>query len=251
MWDFNQEVTDLNAVPEQFRNVYVQGEGDNEGKFLVGEQFSGLTTAIVGLNKSLKASRDEATSAQATLKGWAALGETPDAVKDSMEKLNTDLKDAVGKNKSFDPEKLQAQYKAEWEGKVIEANDRNQLLQGALKHSLVNSSALTAIAKHNGVAELLMPHIQSQVKMVEENGKFNVQVVDAEGDVRYSPTSGGLMTVEELIVEMKAHPHMGMAFKSNLKGGDGQQGDGQRRGMHTQETSNMSATDKISAGLGG
>lgn len=250
MWDFNKEVTDIKTVPEQFRNVYIAGEGENEGKFFVGEQFAGLTSAIVGLNKSLKASRDEASTAQASLKGWTALGENPEAIQENVDKLNNDLKDAVGKNKSFDPEKLQAQYRTEWEGKVTAANDRISVLQGSLKHSLVNSAALTAIAKHNGVAELLMPHIQSQVKMVEEGGKFGVQVVDPDGDIRYSPTSGGLMTVEELITEMKAHPHMGMAFKSNLKGGDGSQGNGNRRNLHSQDAGNMSATDKISAGLG-
>lgn len=251
MWDFSQEVEDLNAVPEQFRNVYVKGEGDNEGKFVVGEQFSGLTTAIVGLNTSLNASREEARTASAALKPWQTLGETPEEVQASIEALTTERNEALDKNKSFDPTKMREKIMEEAKGKIAEATERSGLLQGALKNALVNSAALGAISKHKGTPELLMPIIQSMVKMTEKDGKFGVQVMDAEGAVRYSPTSGGLMTVDELVEEMKAHPSYGMAFKTDLKAGGGDGGDAGRRGMHNMDTNTMSATDKISAGLGG
>lgn len=251
MWDFSQTVEDLNTVPEQFRSAYVAGEGEHEGTFVVGEQFSGLTSAIIGLNTSLKASRDEASQAKANLKGWAALGENPEAVTESINNLTEERNTALDKNKSFDPTKMREQLMGEFQGKLTEATDRSALLQGALKHSLVNSAASVAIAAHKGTPELLMPIVQSQVQMVEKEGKFGVQVIDSEGSVRYSPTSGGLMTVDELIVEMKAHPSYGMAFKTDMKGGEGGIGDSGRRGMHSADTSNMSATDKISAGLGG
>jgi len=251
MWDFSQKVEDINSVPEQFRSVYVKGEGEHEGTFIVGEQFTGLTTAIIGLNTSLKASRDEASGVKATLKGWEALGESPEAVTTSLETLTNERNEALDKNKSFDPTKMREQIMGEAQGKITEAMERSALLQGALKHSLVNSSALGAISKHKGTPELLMPIIQNMVSMTEKDGKFGVQVLDAEGSVRYSPTSGGLMTVDELVEEMKAHPSYGMAFKSDMKGGGGEGGDMGRRGMHSADTGNMSAIDKISAGLGG
>lgn len=251
MWDFSQEVEDINTVPEQFRVAYVEGTGEHEGKFVVGEQFSGLTTAIIGLNTSLKASRDEASQAKANLKGWAALGESPEAVTESITNLTEERNTALDKNKSFDPTKMREQIMGEAQGKITEATERAGLLQGALKHSLVNSAASVAIAAHKGTPELLMPIVQQQVQMVEKDGKFGVQVIDSEGSVRYSPTSGGLMTVEELVVEMKAHPSYGMAFKTDLKGGQGGMGDQGRRGLHSTDTSTMSANDKIAAGLGG
>lgn len=250
MWDFSQKVEDINAVPEQFRSVYVQGEGENEGTFVVGEQFSGLTTAIIGLNTSLKASRDEASAAKANLKGWEALGENPEAVTTSLETLTNERNEALDKNKSFDPTKMREQIMGEAQAKITEASERSSLLQGALKHSLVNSAALGAISKHKGTPELLMPIIQSMVTMTEKDGKFGVQVMDAEGSVRYSPTSGGLMTVDELVEEMKAHPSYGMAFKTDMKAGGGDAGNTGRRGMHSADTGNMTAIDKISAGLG-
>lgn len=251
MWDFSQKVEDLNAVPEQFRNVYVKGEGEHEGTFVIGEQFSGLTTAVIGLNTSLKAARDEASTAKAGLKGWEALGENPEAVSTSIQTLTTERNEALDKNKSFDPTKMREQIMGEAQGKIAEATERSSLLQGALKHSLVNSAALGAIAKHKGTPELLMPIIQSMVNMTEKDGKFGVQVMDAEGAVRYSPTSGGLMTVDELVEEMKAHPSYGMAFKTDMKAGGGDGGDAGRRGMHNVDTGSMTAIDKISAGLGG
>jgi len=251
MWDFSQKVEDLNTVPEQFRNVYVKGEGEHEGTFVVGENFSALTTAIVGLNTSLKASRDEASTAKANLKGWESLGENPEAVTNSINTLTTERNEALDKNKSFDPTKMREQIMNEAKGQITEAQERSSLLQGALKHSLVTSAALGAINKHKGTPELLMPIIQNMVSMTEKEGKFGVQVMDAEGSVRYSPTSGGLMTVDELVAELKAHPSYGMAFKTDMKAGNGEPGQMGRRGMHTTGTETMSSIDKISAGLGG
>lgn len=251
MWDFSQTVEDINAVPEQFRMAYVPGEGEAEGTFVVGEQFSGLTTAIIGLNTSLKASRDEASGAKASLKAWESLGESPEAVTASIDTLTTERNEALDKNKSFDPTKMREQIMGEAQGQIAEAKERSNLLQGALKHSLVNSAALGAIAKHKGTAELLMPIIQSKVQMTEKDGKFGVQVIDDQGSVRYSSTSGGLMTVDELVVEMKAHPAYGMAFKTDLKAGGGEGGQAGQRTLHSKDVSNMTATDKISAGLGG
>lgn len=251
MWDFSQEVTDINQVPEQFRSVYVSGEGDNEGKIIIGEQFTHLTEAIVGLNGSLVNSRQEARDATAAIKPWQALGENPEAVSSSMSQLATDRDDALAKNKSFDPQKMRDDMQKEWEGKVTEATEGSAQLKGELKHALISSAAVSAISKHNGEERLLMPIIRDHVQMVPDakTGKQVVQVIDSEGMVRYSATTSNLMTVDELVAEMKASRDYGMAFKSNLKDGSGQPGDG-RRVMHGKDSSKMTANEKIAAGFG-
>lgn len=252
MFDFSQEVTDLNIVPQEFHGYYVEGEGEDKGKYVIGDQFKPLTNAVVGLNKSLQASRNEAKEYGAKLTGWAAIAESPEAMQQKLEDLDVQLKDAMGKNKSFDPEKMRNQIAAEWQQKVSESEALVGDLKGQLKNSLVVSAAMSAIAEHKGEPALLMPHIQAQVQMIHDakTGRYAVQVVDAEGDVRYSPTSGNPMTVKDLVAEMKAHPQLGLAFKSDLKGGGGALGDGASRALHGRDLSTMTATEKIEAGLG-
>lgn len=249
MWDFTQRVEDVNQVPEQFRPMYMAGEGEADGTFVVKPDFANIVEAVNGLNGSLKAARQEAKDAKASVAGWASLGESPDAVSQSITNLTTERNEALDKNKSFDPEKITAQIAGEYKDKIAGFEERQGLLTGALKKSLVDSAASVAIAAHKGTPELLMPIIQQQVKMTEKDGAFGVQVIDADGSVRYSPTSGGLMTVDELVKELKSHPSYGMAFKSDMKRGPGELNSG-RRGLHGQDTSKMTSTDKISAGLG-
>lgn len=252
MWDFSQEVTDINQVPEQFRFVYQSSEEEGNDAIVINPQYTALTEAIVGLNGALGDSRQEAREAQSNLKAWNALGEDPTKISESIAQLTADRDDALAKNKSFDPKKMQADLQKEWEGKVTEAVDAGNQLKGELKSALINSAAMGAINKHKGESALLMPIIGSQVQMVQDakSGRHVVQVIDNEGLVRYSATSGGLMTVDELVAEMKGSATYGMAFKGNLKAGGGQGGDGQSRIVHGKNVGDMSATEKISAGLG-
>ncbi len=252
MWDFSQEVTSENiqSVPEQFRGFYVEGQGDDAGKYSIDANVNALTEAIVGLNGSLANSRKEATEASAALKGWAALGEDPTKVKESMDATATELQTAMAKNSSFDPEKLTKEVEGRFTGQIEELTESQVQLKGALKHSLVNSAAMESLAKHKGTPALIMPHIQNAVRMVtDEQGNYGVQVIDANGQERFSATSGKRMTVDELVLEYKAHPELGMAFKSDLKGGNGNNNGGQRRAIHGADAQNLSANDKIAMGL--
>lgn len=252
MWDFSTEVNaeNISTVPEQFRGFYVEGQGDAAGTFSIDPSVNALTEAIVGLNGSLSNSRQEAQEAKASLKGWAALGEDPTKVKELMDGTANELQTALAKNSSFDPEKLTKEVEGRFTGEIEELKATGEHLKGALKHSLVNSAAMESLAKHKGTPALIMPHIQNAVRMVtDDQGNYGVQVIDANGQERFSATSGKRMTVDELVLEYKAHPELGMAFKSDLKGGNGAQNGSQRRAIHGADAGNLSANDKIAMGL--
>ena len=70
---------------------------------------------------------------------------------------------------------------------------------------LVENNATNAVVDAKGVPELLMPFIKGQVKVIEEDGSFNVYVVDPQGDRRYSGITGQPMNIKELVMEMKAN----------------------------------------------
>lgn len=252
MWDFSQEVKDINQVPEQFRHIYSTGEGEDADKLVIHEQYNALTQAIIGLNGSLHNSRKVEREISGALTPWQALGETPEAVQQVIANLTSERDDALAKNKAFDPKKMQEQMRSEWDEKLTAATNETNQLKSELKDALINSAALGAISKHEGEPKLLMPLIRSQVRMVQDprNGRQIVQVVDEEGMVRYSATSGELMSVDELVSEMKASPTLGMAFKSNMRMGGGKVDGSGNRVLHGKSVGDMSATEKISAGLG-
>jgi hypothetical protein len=133
--------------------------------------------------------------------------------------------------------------------KDLEARDsRIKGLTGQLHGHLVTSAATSALAAAGSIdTDLAMPHLARQVQVQEEDGKFNVHVVDAQGDTRYSGSTGAPMTITELVAEMKGTDKFKPLFKSEApKGGGKQPG-------HTHVPAGgggeMSATDKIEAGL--
>jgi 2-oxoglutarate dehydrogenase complex dehydrogenase (E1) component-like enzyme len=56
---------------------------------------------------------------------------------------------------------------------------RNKTLSAALERRLIDAEATSAIAAAKGSPKVLLPHIKSHVKVVEEDGEFVVHVVDS------------------------------------------------------------------------
>lgn len=233
--------TDTGAVvPENVRGLYIKGD---DGKFGIDPSFkkhvSGLTTA---LDKERKANRTVKDIAEK----WAKLGETPEAVEQKLHELT----EAAGKGDKVNFDKLKADLERGYAKKLEEKDGQLAAKDKTLTKYLVNSAAATAIAEAKGSAELLMPHVQSSVKVVEVNGEYVVRVVDADGDPR-GDGKGGFMTVKDLIAEMKASPVYGRAFEASGTTGSGKQpgSGGTKPGVAGRDTSQMSPTQKIAAGL--
>ena len=243
-------VETIDAVPEQFRGIYTEGEGDNAGKFVVAENYQGVAEAIGGFNKSNKALRDEVKAAKAGRVDLSPLAEYGDEPATIAEKIKEALKAATN-GKSEDVSKaVEAAKKAMAEGfsqKEIEHNTRNTALQTQLYGLMVKNEAMAAISEAKGVPDLLLPFVENQVKVIEEAGVFKVQVVDAAGEIRYGAT-GSQMTIKELIAEMKSNEKYGRLFESELPPGGGMRpGGGFNR--PTNPTGKKSANEKIAIGL--
>jgi hypothetical protein len=247
----NTTVADLNKVPEQFRGLYTQGEGG----YVLQDTYKGVVGAVDGLNRSLKASRkeaDEARKGRIDPSQYSAIGQllglegddahTADAIRAAVEKTISESKD--GKvNWDKMKQSLEQGYKKQLEGKDGELQTMNKTLQ----KYLVSNAAVSAIAANKGVPELLLPHITSQTKVIKEGDDYVVRVVDAAGDPRGN-ASGGFMTVEDLVKEMKSSAVFGRAFESEGKSGTGMNpGSGKQHVPPKQ--GERSANDKIAAGL--
>lgn len=69
---------------------------------------------------------------------------------------------------------------------------------------------------------LLMPHLRSQVKMVEnDNGMFIAQIIDNNGNPCVGDTDGNPMTIQQLVTKMSQNKEFAPLFKGVDASGSG------------------------------
>ena len=123
---------------------------------------------------------------------------------------------------------------------AIEAKDR---MYGSLNKYMKRHAAVAAIANAKGKAKILEPHVMSSLKLVEENGDFDIRVVDDDGEDRYD-SDGKPMSVEGLVALMRASDDYGFAFE-----GDGATGSGSRQSNGSGKTNGPNPWSKRSWNL--
>lgn len=265
----NQAVEDLNKVPEAHRALYVEGEGDNEGKFVLDPKYKGIAETHDGLvgnlssaNAAKKKANDEAANRRVTQKAVADyLGELgveeideEDPLKSlraHIDSLNEQIKG--GKEAKVNMDKVQEAA----EKRVQEANEQaeNRIagVMRTLRKHLVGDQARAAIAEQKGAPELLMPLVEAQTKIVQngedDDGRpiYEVAVVDSDGDRRMN-TQGGHMTVADLVQELKSNEKYARAFESETPIGTGT-APGSGKSPAPRQRQELSSTDKIAEGL--
>lgn len=204
----------MEGLAPKFHGLYEKGE---DGKYHLDSELA-TEMDVSGLTSALEKERKNARTFKAELDAWKALGETPENVTSAM----NDLKEQVGKG---------TEGKANWEkmkteletGHQKELAKREEALKGmrtTLEQHLIDADAVQHITEAKGASKLLLPHIRGQAKVVEENGKFVVRIVDGDGDFRGN-SAGGYMTIKDLVSEMRGSDEFGRAFESEQKAGGG------------------------------
>ncbi len=246
--DFTIPQETLDTVPAEFRPLYAAGA---DGKFIVGEGFKPLVGAVVGLNTSLRAAREDAKKrSPVDLTPLAEFGSDPAAIKTAFDARVAELT-AKGGDATKAVEKVRTEMAAANATALAASNAKTTAYQNQLYSYLVENTAMTAVTELKGAADLLMPFIKNQVKVAEEDGKFVVHVVDAAGERRYSGVTGQPLSIKELVTGMKADPKYGRLFESEQQPGGGgggmPPGGGTRKGVPAGTT--KTSADKIAAGL--
>jgi hypothetical protein len=252
----NLKVDSLDKVPEDFRGLYV--ETDDGYKLNSDDPGVGSAVkAIVGLNKALVASRAEAQDAKSKAVDLGPLkdyGETPEDIAEAFNnKLEEASKTAKGKNDETVEAKIKAtrEAMADAHGKEKDQmNKRIEALTGQLYSRMVSAEATAALAEAGAInPKLVLPFIEQQVDVAEEDGEFQVRVIDpVKKQERFSGTTGSHMTIKELVQEMKADEQYEPLFKSEAPAGGG--GPTTRRTAGRPDTrEKMTSLQKISAGL--
>jgi len=241
-------VEDLSVVPEAFRPLYAP-EKATDGKHPVAAPFQGLASAVLGLNKSLKAAREDAKKRPTLdLAPLAEFGDSPEKIAEGIKAKMKDLEIKLTEGGKVNIDKIRSEFAQAHQGEITKHMNRSTALQSQLYAVLVDQAATLAVADAKGAPELVLPFIRTQVKVQEEDGKFNVYVVDGSGDRRYSATTGQPLSIKELVAEMRADKRYGRLFDADAPAGGGFTPGGGKKPLAAPGAV-KSSVDKIAAGL--
>ncbi len=260
IFDFeaNKNVDTLEVVPEQYRGLYV--EADNG--FTISESATSIIADYVGTSKALekskadkKAASDESAQRRITTKAYddilVTLGiEEDDRNAEGLQKYVEGLNDQIkgGKENRTSVEKIQAQAEERIRAAVATKDEELAGMAKSLHTYMIGEAAVRELTSVGGSADLLMPHVVSSAKVIKnEEGEYQVRVVDDQGDIRYDG-AGGFFLLKDLVSEMKASEKFGAGFKSEQKSGGGSQ-PGSGHTVATQQKGELSSAKKIEAGL--
>ena len=253
MDNFETELETLDNVPSDFHAFYAE----TDGKFTLrnDDVVTNAVKGITGLNKALKAARNDAKQfkgAAVDLSDLADFGQTPAEIKAAFDTKIAELQDAANSGNSkakLDLDKIRAEFAQQKVKDEEAAKAQTGQLQSQLYNMLVINDANTAIAGLKGNSQLLMPHVKAQTKVQEENGQQVVVVVDESNSIRVNPATQLPMTVKELVEEMKASEAFAPAFASEARTGTGHPPRQQAAVGRPAGTPAINSVDKISQGL--
>jgi hypothetical protein len=210
-------------APEFLRGALLEADG----KFVFEAE---TVVEVAGLKSSLEKERKLKADFEKALKGYEGVDpEEARRLKTEAEQVALDKLKSKGDWETREKqlqERLAADLKKhqdQYAGELAKREEREKLLQQSLERHLIEAQATAAIAAAGGVPELLLPHVKSAVKVVEENGQFVARVIDANGQPRIANVKGDPYTISHLVEEMKGNQVFGRAFAASGAGGSGAQ----------------------------
>lgn len=187
--------------------------GDDDSVQGTEEFKTALKAAVEEATKDLKAHRDQIMSENKKILKRVQAIEDPDyrdkvqdykQLKTAAEKAEETRLAAEGDFKS-----LKKRMEEAHKGEITTRETKINALTGALEAELIDSKALSAIAKHTKSVDLLLPHVRNAIAVVEENGKFRAIIKDENGEERLMAdpnNAGGVipMTIEQHVLSLKS-----------------------------------------------
>ena len=243
MFNFEPSVENLEGVPEKYQPLYTKGDDDT---YTIDPDL-GKKLDVSGLTSALDKERKSSAMAQKTLKSFQKFGETPEEVETKFTELNEQL--SKGKDGKVNFDKMKLDLEKTYSEKIKGKDDDISKMKGTLNKYLIDSEASKILTQPEiaGSVGLLLPHIQRQTKVIEENNQFHVRVIDQDGDAR-SNGNGGFMTIGELVNEMKESTDFKRAFDGTKHKGNGTPPGGGPKDVPGPK-GELSPTQKIAKGL--
>lgn len=200
-----------------------------------------------GLKSALQKERAERDKLAKQVKEWAGLGKTPEEISELLGKLQDE--EAKKAAAAGEWEKVKAQLVESHKKDLTKKDEEVAKMRASLESYLVDAAATATIAELKGVPQLLLPHVKSSVKVIEADGRYTVQVIDANGTPRING-KGEMLTIRDLVEEMKQSDVFGRAFEASGTSGSGSGGNAAPGSSGTknpwkQESFNMTEQGRI------
>lgn len=266
MWDFVKYavVDSLDAVPEKYRGLYAQNadtkkfELSEAAKGIVAD-YSGVTVTLADTKSKLKAANDESASRRVSTTAVAdylkSIGVENINAENPLETMATHVTDLIAQSKKGGEIKVnmeRVQKEAETRIATITAakDAEKATMLKSLNKYLIGQAVTTALAAEKGNVEVLLPHIERQLRVQQDGEDYNVIVFDpAKNEVRTNG-AGQSMTVADLVKEFKGNKVYAANFESEAAAGNGAKpGNGARTTVAIKTGVERSSAQKISAGL--
>lgn len=211
----------IDDAPDALREHYTE----QDGKFVLAVEAVGgfALEDVSGLKSALGKERTTREKLERDVVAFKDLD--PDKARKALTELE-ELK-AIDPAKEADKiasakfEAAKTQLLEKHNADLTEREGRIKTLSGAVDGLVREQRATAAIAEAKGAVDLLLPHVLRFTRTVEKDGKFSVEVIDAEGNGRIADSKGSPMTIKDLVAEMRGSETFGRAFD-----GDGQSGSG-------------------------
>lgn len=216
MFDFPETVTSLDVVPTEYKNFYQTNA--ETGEIAILPAVKQLNDEKARLAKVVENERKITRTEKQKLEQWETIGLSAQEIKDLVAEKERIKTQKLAEEGNFEQIKKQMIEQHEAEKRALVA-DKDKMYE-TVKKNLVNAAATTEIAALNGVPQLLMSHIESRVTVVNEDGKFEVRVLDAKGEPRVN-AKGEYTTIKDLVTELREDPVFSHGFKGLGHSGSG------------------------------
>lgn len=234
-------------APEFLQSALLETE---DGKFKFQAE---LPQEVGGLKSALSSERKARSEYEARLKKFDNVDlEKYQSLIKSEEDAKAQKARAVGDWEAREFQ-LKAQLEADlqkrevhYSSEITARDTKISMMKTALEQSLITAEATAAITAAKGTPELLLPHIMKRVQIVEEDGNFNVRVIDKNGQPRIADIKGTPFTIRHLVDELKADAVFGRAFEASGAGGSGAYTTN-KTGGNTAKTISRASFDALSA----
>lgn len=217
----NENDQDNEMLENEDQEVTEQEEENTEQEISL-EDYNKLQSELEQLRKWQKKSNEEAKNYRLKAKAYEEAGFSPEELKELKQKEQQRQQKELERKGDFN--KLKETLQTEFSEKEKQYQSRIEQLQSSMEKTLVQREVTSAIAKHEGIETLLQPHVERNVKLMDnDDGTMVARVVDTDGSPRFN-SKGEYMTVDEYVASLREHDDFGVAFR-----GRGQSGSGSRQ----------------------
>lgn len=183
------------------------------------EKYKALEEEAQKMRAYLKKSNEEAKNYRLKAKAYEEVGYSPEELKEIREKEEKRKMRELENKQDFN--KLKETLTTQFEQEKQQYESKIQSLQSSMEKTLIQRDVTSAIAKNEGIETLLRPHIESNVKLMEnDDGTLVPRVIDSDGSPKFN-SKGEYMSVDEFVATLREHDDFGVAFRGRQASGAG------------------------------